>query len=368
MKRGQKYKDDTICCFVSENQKWGVLAMNEANIYEEILAPIYDTSYYVESHDLIVAGNYKNGKFTLGGNSYYLFRANGQKVAAFDNIDYLIFENSGNIMVIKNTKYGVLDENYQFGIPCEYHLLTTLSKDLFAFEKLNLDEPEKNKEEYENANGIVNRKNEIIAAFYFTFRVCPHLYLNAVIVGTGDEWLIEKEYFAFNVLSRIKIPLPFEKIFDTQSYHYHYKSQPLFRTVIETIPGYVNFMIDGRDSDFYIIGKWGVVFPNGEVAIPNEYDYIERISADYFKFCVGIPVVEEDVEEQTLYLKNVKWGIIDISNKIILDAEFDWILMNEERGVFITNKGGIVFWDERQPKPEWEIDGGVFEYVEPEQI
>lgn len=358
-KGGFKCKEDTIYCFITEDKKWGVMKLTESKSYEELIPPIYDSTGYEKNPDLIVAVKYFNGKYTLGGNTYYLFNTNGLQVATIENIEYLNFEENGNMLIRKNNRYGVLDEKFQIEIPCEYALLTTLSKDIFAYEKINFDEPEKNKGDYENASGIINRKNEIIGGFYYTFRVFPHLYLNTVIVGPDYRFGGTEEYFAYNIKSKEKTILPFEKIFDTNSFSNHFKSQPLYRTVTESVPGDVDFKMDTYGHDEYVVGKWGVVFPNGQVAIPNQYDYIERISAEYFKFGVGIPLIVENIEEDTLYLKETKWGLIDINNKIILDAEFDWIYMNDQHD-FITNKGGIVYWDNGAHSPEWEIDGGVY--------
>jgi len=358
---GRKFKDDSIYCFHTDKKKWGVMKINEAGNYETLLPPIYDSTEYQASHDLIVAVNYTNGEYTVGRNSYFIFTTDGLEVASFENIDRIFFSETGTVFLVKNKKYGTLDEYFQIAIPCEYASLTSLSKNIFSFEKVDLDNPN-DKEDYDNSTGIITDANEILISFEFTFRVFPYVYLDTVIIGTDHRFLIDREYFSYNIQSKEKKRLPFDKIIDTENSGYHFNSQPYYRTIAAinyatTFP----FDITSTSMEEYEIGKWGVILPNGEIVIPEKYDYIERIAATYFKFGIGIPEIEENAEGDILYLKNIKWGVIDCNNKIILEPEFEWISFHEEQNIFITNKGGLPSWNTRLHKPEWEILGGTDE-------
>jgi hypothetical protein len=367
---GRKYKNDEIHCFISGNKKWGVMKMDDSGNYEELLPPIYDSTGYQAGKDLIVAVQCENGKYALNGNTYYLFKSDGQLFSTVKDIDYIQFEENGAVLVRKNKKYGVLDDSFQFDVPCEYALLTSLSKDIFAFQRMDASQPETDPEKYNNCNGIINRKNETLGNFEFTLRVFPHIYLNKVIVGTDDSFLIEKEYFSYDISSKEKTSLLFERILDTEICAYHFKSQPFYRTVIGIAYQHADYPehISQTSMEDYEIGKWGAVFPNGEIAIPNDYDYLERVSAGYFKVGIGIPIIEEDAEKEQLLLKSIKWGLVSLTNEVVLQTEYDWIGYNEETGVFVTNKGGRIVWNEKEHKPEWEVLGGVNETFMPEEL
>lgn len=354
-----QYKQDTIRCYEGFKGKWGVVKRNKLGQFEELIPAVYTSATYLESHDLIVVNRFEGDKSF----SHY-FDTNGAQVITFEK--YSRTQKYGNFIVIIDGKYGTINQNFQIEIPCVYNELTSLAKDIFMFSRFESEKAEGNKDIFGNGCGIVNSKNEILGFFPISHEIIPFLYRDSVIVRTDDMYSSDVEHFAYNIFAQEKTVLPFNQIYDTEDYHYHFGSQRFYRTVIEEEPGIVNFKSDRHDTQIYVIGKWGVALPNGETTIPNVYHYIERISADYFKFSNRFPIIEENPSREESFMRQTKWGLIDKNDTIILEAEFDWIIWVEDKNVFYLNKGGLVVWDERMHKPEWEVDGGAFVIFDPE--
>jgi hypothetical protein len=106
-------------------------------------------------------------------------------------------------------------------------------------------------------------------------------------------------------------------------------------------------------------GKWGIINGAGNIIIPNDYSFVDFLrNPKYFKVCIGeIEVVdyEDDDENYITSIKNVKWGIVDINNEIIIPIEYDWI-DEVESTVWVVYKGGTVFYNDDYQEDYWTIN------------
>ncbi len=355
---GRKFREDEIYCFCTEKRYYGVLKKNELGEYEEILAPIYNSTVYKESADLLIAVKYKDNDYKLGKNTHFIFQSDGKLVTKIPDIDYLISDSRGNIFISKDQKVGLLSADYKsLWIDCEYEKLSALSKEVFKAQKFDKILKPVYKAWNHTFNGIVNSKNQILGNFDFSHEIYGDVYLDMVILGQQGT----KDFFTYHLKSKEKKALPYDEIFESDD-GFYYDATPLYRTVSKaTYNDDFPYAITSTSMVNYVAGKWGVIYPNGEVLLPNEYDYLEQISAHYFKVAMGKIEVLEDEEENELTLKNLKWGVVDLNNTIVLDIKFDWISINEKKNKFLSNRGGEIKWNARQHKPEWEIHGGIDE-------
>ena len=105
-------------------------------------------------------------------------------------------------------------------------------------------------------------------------------------------------------------------------------------------------------------GKWGIIDGAGEVIIPNNYCFVDFLrNPKYFKVGIGkIEVIddEDDDENYLTSIKNVKWGIVDFNNEIIVPIEYDWI-DEVESTIWVVYKGGTVFYNDDYQEDYWTI-------------
>jgi hypothetical protein len=111
------------------------------------------------------------------------------------------------------------------------------------------------------------------------------------------------------------------------------------------------------------VKKWGIISIFGSTIIPAIYDYISPMIADYyFKVFIGDYSWEHDEYSSELFeeyldtqswngddyigtLKDGKWGIVDLENRILVPVEYQWVELIDDRTV-CCNVGGtrIIKW------------------------
>lgn len=344
---GNIFRNGEIYTFIAHNKNWGVLKKTKGNQFEIVLHPFYDSTGYEEKVDLLVAVQYKNKKYNAGTNAYYFYDVDGNLVAQLLNIDLIRFDRNNHILLQKNRKLGLLNEHFEQIFPCQYAQLVSIEKGVFKAKKYDVN-PETYQEYNHTFNGIIDAQNNILGEFHAVADIFNHLYLDKVIVY--EDW----QYFSYDITNAKKQTLPFEKIINNHSHYY--KNTPTYRTIInidnDAFPYFNSYALHDRK------GKWGLIYPNGEVIIPNIYDYLEQIAQDYFRVALGEIEIHEDEENYIMTAKNAKWGIIDSKQNIIVPIEYEWVWHNDKTKKVYANKGGILTYDERDWKPKWEILDG----------
>jgi len=349
--------------FSADKNKWGVLSKTQTNDYKLILKPIYDAPIsYIKVKNILcviktdytrfkVINGQAHSYYKRGQNHYFLFDTSGQLISKFLKIDTLIFNKFGHVIIIKNSKYGLLDDDYNSSISCRYDKLEAISNDLFLAN---------NRENDIIFNGLVDDKNKVIAEFGYNSEIYKYVYLNQIIIHEDNRHLgIPIQYYAFHLDTIQKKPLPFEEIIPAyEGYNYDKAIEiPKYRTITnikEDIPPIQTDWV----SITHAIGKWGLIYPNGDIIIPNMYDYLEKISLNYFLVAKGEVIFSYDEDRNELIAENLKWGIIDENNSIILELKYDWVKMIDEQNICV-NTGGILICDFKQHKPHWDSMGGT---------
>ncbi|MEM9920756.1 MAG: WG repeat-containing protein [Bacteroidota bacterium] len=362
---GQKFKEDTIHCFVSDKRYWGVQKKNAAGKYEVLFPPIFNSVGYVPSRDLIDAYVYKDDAYALGENTLFLYSTAGHLLAEFHHIDTLLFDKLGHAILYKNQKAGVLNKDYELCIPCEYPKLRAVGKDVFIAQKFDISRADGYKEHNHSFNGILSVEHEILGDFPFDHDLFHDLHDHKLILREDKRYDgIDIQYHTYDIQSKQKTRLPYDEI-HMADFDYYFEGPPIYRTVKEVDYDQdfdASFQVRSTSMAEFIPGQWGAIRPNGQIVLPNEYDYVEQLSRAYFKVARGRARAVIDEANNELYLENLQWGIVDQHNNIVLDIAYDWVWLDTQNKGFRTNKGGTIKWDFKQHKPEWEVRGGTFNH------
>ena len=348
-----QYCSDQFYSFKTHENFWGILSMDNSGNFKVIIPPSFDSAHYDIKREIITAVKYPKSKYSPGENSYYLYDGNGKLISGFLNIDHIYFGKNGNNIIQKNKKFGLLNDKYEYAADCKYTELKSISKDIFKTKIFLLISESGIYKNYDFLfNGIINIKNEVLANFHHHTEILDLIYLKTVI-------LYEKEkYFSYNLNSSEKKELPFQKILKSEIDLLN-DSIPIYKSVVNLTNPYIyHYPFDAYDYHEPIEGKWGIISADGKIIIPNDYDYIEVISKDYFRVANGVFIFTEDEEAWTITLKGMKWGIIDINNNIIIPIKYDWVGINTKSKKVYANIGGILTKNEREHKPKWRIYGG----------
>lgn len=353
------FKNDQVFTFVSTGRKWGVLIKDADNHFKVIVNPNYDSTGYEAQKDLIVAVKYKDPKSSSIGNSvFYLYDLKGKLHVTFLDIDTIQFDQNKNIIIQKNRKCGLLDDAFNLIIDFEYAALRSIAKDIFKAQKFDLD-----LQTYQTSNhtfnGIINANNEVLGSFHPVTEIFDYLYLDQVIIY--EDW----RYFSYHIYTSEKSILPFEKIIPPD----YLPPAPIYRTICDLVDLDPPIFSSSSNISFepsidHFKGKWGLIYPNGAVLIPNIYDHIELLFGPYFKVAIGELVVDYKEEENELMAKGFKWGIIDTQHNIVLDLEYDWIYIDEKTIKVYANKGGTLRFDFKEHSADWRVYDGVDEVVD----
>jgi len=330
--------------FKNTDEKWGVLTFNNNaglfTSYDYLVKPIYNSVGFNKECKLIEAVKYEDNVWNQHKNTYFYFDINGVIVWQSKKGEIVRIDNFGNIFLTRANKIGILDKDFIQTIEPKYQQLNALNHLFFnAFQ--------------DGKYGIINRFDLTILDFEFD-EILNIVEKNKVIVRKYDN------YYSFDFDNNSLTELPFSKILKSSIY-----KDPS----IEGLRFYKSIIIsqentDFDDYDFEMIrykGKWGIIDGAGEIIIPNEYCYIDFLrTPKYFKGGIGEMEVSEFKDEEQnnrTSIANVKWGIVDINNKIIVPIEYDWI-DEVESTIWVVYKGGVVYYNDNYQEEYWTIKDG----------
>ena len=339
--------DDNITVFKNKAEKWGVLKpikkFGFLSSYGYLIKPIYNSVGFNKELKLIEAVKYKNNLWNQDKNTFMFFDFNGKMIWKSKQGESITTDSFGNIFLNRANKIGLLDkEDFRETIEPKYQQLNALNNTLFKAFK-------------DGKYGIINRDNLTILDFEFN-EILNVVKKNRVIVKKNDT------YFSLDFENNSLTKLPFSKILKASSNTYRAPSPESFKYLKSIINLEENEDYD--EYDFEMVrykGKWGIIDGSGNVIIPNNYCFVDFLrNPKYFKVGIGeIEVIdyEDDEENYRTSIKNVKWGIVDINNEIIVPIEYDWI-DEVESTVWVVYKGGTVFYNDDYQEDYWTIKNG----------
>ncbi len=338
---------DNITMFKNKHEKWGViinrLKFGLVSSYEYLVEPIYNGVSFNKILNLIAAHLYENNVFHQDKNIVFYFDLNGVIVWQSKKGESILrIDEYGNIFLKRDNKIGLLNQTFSQIIAPKYELLDAIKSNLLkAF--LN--------EKY----GIINFSDETILDFSFD-EIFDTIKDNKVIVRKDET------YFTFNIETYVLTKLPYAKILRASSNTYKAPSQESFNYYKS-----ISNIIENQDYDDYNFeifkykGNWGIIDAAGEIIIPNDYTYIDFLrNPKYFKVGLGeieIFEFEDENEYNRTAIKNIKWGIVDINNQVIVPIEYDWI-DEVESTVWVVYKGGTVYYNDDYQEDYWTIKNG----------
>jgi hypothetical protein len=338
---------DNITMFKNKHEKWGViinrLKLGLISSYEYLVEPIYNGVGFDKTLNLIAAHLYENNVFHQDKNIVFYFDIKGEIVwQSIKGESILRIDEYGNIFLKRDNKIGLLSKTFSQIIAPKYERLDTIKSNLLkAF--LN------------GKYGIITFSDETILDFSFD-EIFDTIKDNKVIVRKAET------YATFNIETYVHTKLPYAKILIASSNTYNAPSQ-------ESLKYYksISNIIENQDYDDYNFeifkykGNWGIIDAAGEIIIPNDYTYIDFLrNPNYFKVGLGeieIFEFEDENEYNRTAIKNVKWGIVDINNQVIVPIEYDWI-DEVESTVWVVYKGGTVYYNDDYQEDYWTIKNG----------
>lgn len=336
---------DNITLFKNKDEKWGViiyrLKFGLIPTYSYLVEPIYNSVGFNKTLKLITAYQYENNVFNEDKNIVFYFDLDGTIVWQSKKGESILrIDEYGNIFLKWDNKIGILNQSFTQIIAPKYERLDTINSTLLkAF--------------VNGKYGIINFPDETMLDFRF-HEIFNTIKDNKVIVRNDET------YSTFNIETYALTQLPFSKILGASSNTYKAPSPESFKffKCISNLKEYSDF----DEYAFEILkykGNWGIINAAGEIIIPNEYAYVDFLrNPNYFKVGLGdIEIFEFEDEYNRTAIKNIKWGIVDINNQVIVPIEYDWI-DEVEATVWVVYKGGTVYYNDDYQEDYWTIKNG----------
>lgn len=298
----------------------------------------YDAIYNYGDGNIITVNNKLYGVIDEYGNTIiknkyrYISKFDNGIAIVLDNTGYRLVDKMGNIVsdrfdyidksngmykVCLNEKFGYIDRNGKFIIPCVYDYIGSYSDSLILIAK---------DEKY----GYINKNNEVIvnpiynyaSLFYDGYALvnkvidnCEKDYiideLGNIVFEFDDDivnvsWSFDDYLIATKVIDYDKdiVKLGFvDKVGNTKI--------PFMYDMVRSFKnGYAAFMLED---------KWGVIDKDNNVVIQNIYDGISD-------FCDGYFIIKS---------KDMKRGLIDKNGKIILPCVFNNLVLLRNNNVYV---------------------------------
>lgn len=338
--------DENITIFKNESEKWGVLKKSEKfgffHTYGYIVKPIYNSIGFNRNLGLIEVVKYKNDKWNQDTNIHRFFDFEGKLIWESPKGVSITIDKLGNIITCLKNKYGLLNHKFETIINPIYDNLLAIDKSYLIAKQ--------------NGNyGITDINNRIVLELDYS-GIINAILKNSLIVKDKNN-----KYHSFNLEDKLLVPLPFDKILlgtSNSKGKFTESQQRFFKSIINYSQNEDDFrgleMLEHK-------GKWGIIEANGDVKIPNEYDYIDCLrNPNFFKVCKGNLSFSDEEDEQgnyRVYAENAKWGIIDSNNNLVVPIEYDWI-EDIESTIWAVYKGGKVFYNDDYQEDYWTIKGG----------
>ncbi|TAE26127.1 MAG: WG repeat-containing protein [Candidatus Kapaibacterium sp.] len=341
------HKNLTI--FKNTSEKWGVLeevrTLGIYSSYKLLIEPNYHSMGFSKDAKIFEAVLYDDGTWNKDRNITHFFDTKGNPVGQSEQGTSVRIDRHQNYIAEKDGKFGTLDNTLQTLIPPAFEWLVAINDTFFKVRK-------------NGKYGIVDSTNAIVLAVEWR-EILIETVNNCVILQAENG-----QYFVFNMQNKTRSELPFDKVLRASSNSYKAPSAGSFGLFKSITNCTLNDEYDGDYSNYEILrykGAWGIISADGKVVIPNEYAFIDFLqNPHYFKVCKGEITIGDMQDERGFFrptVENLKWGVIDKNNTVVVPIEYDWI-HEVESTLWVVYKGGTVFYDEDYQEEYWKIRGG----------
>jgi hypothetical protein len=345
--------DDKTILFRNDQNKHGVLQFKNTlglfNGYHCLIPPEYNTLYFNRSFELFRAIQYSNDQFNLQKNRHYFFDKGGKMLLELppgEGCDIDLFD---NIIIRRSRLFGLLNRDLSELVTPRYESLQAINANFLVVQ-------------LGGKRGVIRRDGTPFLDIEFD-QIIWRMYDHNVLLKKDNI------YYSFVFETSTLKQLPFSMILSD-----HKKETPLSMTSRAFFRSIMNFRwydleithdcpYDYRDLLLNYRGDWGVIDGIGDVVLPNEYSFVDFFeNPNYFKVGLGEIEIEEYEDREgnhSFSLKNVKWGVVDKNNQIVVPIIFDWI-QELAPSIWAVYNDCTIYYDISGHDEGWEhIDGKV---------
>ncbi|MFY7999104.1 MAG: WG repeat-containing protein [Candidatus Kapaibacteriota bacterium] len=341
------HKNLTI--FKNDSEKWGVLkevkTLGIFSIYQLLIESNYHSMGFSKEAKVFEAVLYEYDTWSRDRNITHFFDTEGKRIGQSEQGISVRIDKHQNVIAEKEGKFGLLDKTLQTLIPPIFERFAAINDKFFKV--------------LQNGKfGIIDRTNTII--LNIEWREIFTETLNDCVILQAEHG----KYSVFNVQNKCRTELPFDKVLRASSNSYKAPSAGSFGLFKSITNCTVNDDYDEDYTNYEILrykGAWGIIAADGSIVIPNEYAFIDFLqNPHYFKVCKGEITIGEMQDDNGFFrptVENLKWGIIDKNNTVVVPIEYDWIY-EVESTLWVVFKGGTVLYDEDYQEEYWKIRDG----------
>lgn len=380
---------------VQRNGKFGAIMLGG----KEIVPLIYDALSKFENG--IATAEYNGEKRSINLSGQIQINKEKEKIFLPDNYDWACDFGHGGIRVLKNSKWGILNQKLKLVVPCAYDGIEPICNGLFKYREsdrvglINIENGEIGKAQYRSIvlcrngfwkierivddtwaetdrYGIINKKGEEILPTQFSDIVPTEVLGKTVWVvsqsskkGVYDS---DGQCLIHPLFDKIEVPkygvgsfiCTINAIYggkDTTIKYNIYGENKYGNYInlntVATVKKYVS-VLDSTLGLFRVRqnGKWGILNQKIELVVPPKYAYISEFQNGFAVIGEGEEVVYDlqeienikDEYETNLYLqkmfdKKLKCGLIDTTGEVVLSPEYDFLYFKD--GYWKCYKDGL---------------------------
>lgn len=380
---------------VQKSGKFGAIMLGG----KEIIPPIYDALSEFENG--IATAEYKGGKRSINLSGQIQITKGEEKTFLPDNYDWAYDFSYGGVRVLKNGKWGILNQKLKLIVPCAYDGIEPICNGLFKYWEsdrvglINIENGEIGKAQYSSINpcgdefliiekfvddiwiekdryGIINKKGEIILPTQFSD-------IASVDIDNKTVWIVSKNNkkgvydidglcLICPVFDKIEIPKYGVEDFICTTKAIHGGKDSVIRynvherkkygdyislSAVATVKKY-DSILDSTLGLFRVLQnrKWGILNQKIEFVVPPKYAYISEFQNGFAVIGEGEEVVydlqeienvkseyETDLYLQKMFDKKLKCGLIDTTGEVVLSPEYDFLYFKD--GYWKCYKDGL---------------------------
>ncbi|MFN6377665.1 MAG: WG repeat-containing protein [Flavobacteriales bacterium] len=345
--------DDKTILFRNDQNKYGVLQFKNTfglfNGYHCLIPPEYNLLYFNRSFELFRGIQYSNGKYDFQKNRHYLFDKSGKILLELPPGEELDIDLFDNIILRRSRLFGLLNKDLSELVTPRYESLRAINANFLAAQM-------------GGKMGFIRQDGSPVLDITFDEVIC-RIYDHQVLLRKDNI------YYSFVFETSTLKQLPFSKILPD-----HKKETPLSMTSRAFFRSVMNFrrydLIMTHDYPYgygdlllNYRGHWGIIDGIGNIVLPNDYSFVDFFeNPNFFKVGLGEIELEEHEDREgyhTSSLKNVKWGVVDKNNKIVVPIIYDWI-QELAPSIWAVYNDCTVYYDISGDAEGWQhIDGKV---------
>ena len=380
---------------VQRHGKFGAIMLGG----KEIVPLIYDALSKFENG--IATAEYNGEKRSINLSGQIQINKEKKKIFLPDNYDWACDFGHGGIRVLKNSKWGILNQKLKLVVPCAYDGIEPICNGLFKYWEsdriglINIENGEIGKAQYKSIvlcrngfweierivddtwaetdrYGIINKKGELILPTQFSDIVPTEVLGKTVwvvsqnskkgVYDSGGQCLIHP------LFDKIEVPkygigsfiCTINAIYggkDTTIKYNIYGENKYGNYInlntVATVKKYVS-VLDSTLGLFRVRqnGKWGILNQKIELVVPPKYAYISEFQNGFAIIGEGDEVIgdlqeienvkdeyETDLYLQKMFDKKLKCGLIDTTGEVVLSPEYDFLYFKD--GYWKCYKSGL---------------------------